>query len=351
MKMVLKCEVMRPSDLGAEETAAWHRMMDQSPLLQRPFFTPGFALACERAGRRAYVAVLTRDAEIHGFFPFQFKSIWHERIRLAERIGGEMSQGACLVAAPGVEVETQWLLRQCGLSAVHVTQLMQGQERFGLHAEWSTLGYMTDLSDGPEAYFATLFKSDRSLVRDTERCQRKAEKTYGALRFVANEAIVPAMIAELKRDKRDQYVRTGATDPLVDPVNSRLLEVMNEMAAPDCRLTMGRLYGGERLLAQHLGARYQDVTSYWIPVYDPDARSVSPGRLLLWEMIRRAREDGVRIIDYGEGDQAYKRELSTTPLRYGRAFWLSGGVGSLPARAYQGLEWRLQARRRMKSTA
>ena len=98
MQSHLKCEVLPPSALGACETAAWHRMMDQSPLLQRAFFSPGFALACERAGRKVYVGVLYDDSGVQAFFPFQFKTVWHERIRLAERIGGSMSQGSSLIA-------------------------------------------------------------------------------------------------------------------------------------------------------------------------------------------------------------------------------------------------------------
>ena len=124
---------------------------------------------------------------------------------------------------------------------------------------------------------------------------------------------------------------------------------MNEMAEPDCRLVMSRLCAGERVLAQHLGAQYHDVISHWFPVYDLEARSISPGRLLLWNMIQRARDDGVGIIDYGEGDQLYKQEFSTGSLCYGRALWLGGRLGAFPARAYQALEWRLAARRRPAS--
>lgn len=346
MRSQLKCEVMRPSALGAAETDVWHHIMGQSPYLRRAFFAPGFALACERSGRRAYVAVLHDGSEVQAFFPFQFKTLWHERVRLAERIGGNMSQGASLVASPGVSMESQRLLRLCGLSAMHVTQLMQGQEQFGLDAEWSQLGYLTDVRNGPEAYFAALLERDRLLVRDTERRERKAEKTYGPLHYTATDTITSAMLAELIRSKRVQYSRTQAPDPFINPANVRLIDVMNEMAAPDCRLVMHRLSAGERVLAQHLGVQYDDVISHWFPVYDPDARSVSPGRLLLWNMIRRAADDGVRIIDYGEGDQLYKQELSSGTLRYGRALWLSGGLRSFPAHTYQRLEWRLQARRR-----
>ncbi len=73
--------------------------------------------------------------------------------------------------------------------------------------------------------------------------------------------------------------------------------------------------------------------------YDPHARGVSPGRLLLWLTIQRAIEYGVGLIDRGEGDKPHKRELATVnrPIR---------DTGSVTGRAYQGLEWRLRSLRR-----
>jgi hypothetical protein len=69
---------------------------------------------------------------------------------------------------------------------VHPAERVTAQDRFGLTAEWSQFSYVTDLSAGPDTYFAKLLARDRGLVRDTERCQRKAERTYGPLGPVIN---------------------------------------------------------------------------------------------------------------------------------------------------------------------
>lgn len=341
----LRADVLRPSELGASETAAWRDMQATLPSLQRAFFTPTFALACERAHGRAYVAVLHAGSTIHAFLPFQFKSVWHERIRLAEHIGGVMAQGSCLIAAPGFHIDPALLLRLAGLASLFMSQLMQGQELFGLDASWSQRGHVTDLHDGAEVYVTALLGRDRALVRDTERCLRKADKDYGRLRLVQPAPAPPDMLAALIAEKRRQYQRTEAGDPFTAPENLRLLDVLNETPAADCRLAISQLAAGERVLARHLGLRYHDVLSYWIPVYDPDARNVSPGRLLLWHLIQRARDDGITLIDYGEGDAVYKRELATGSLRYGRAGWSSGGARSVVARIWQSLEWRMRRRR------
>jgi CelD/BcsL family acetyltransferase involved in cellulose biosynthesis len=75
--------------------------------------------------------------------------------------------------------------------------------------------------------------------------------------------------------------------------------------------------------------------------------------LLLWRTIQCADEYGIALIDRGEGDAPYKRELATGSTRYGRATWSGRVARSLPARAWQSLEWRLQtwSRRAQKSAA
>jgi CelD/BcsL family acetyltransferase involved in cellulose biosynthesis len=321
-------------------------MQAQSPSLQRAFLTPTFAQACERANGRAYVALLHHAGAIRGFFPFQFRSAWHQRLRLAERIGGELSDAAGLIAAPDLRISAASLLRLAGLSSLSMTHLVAGQEQFGLDAVWSQFGHITDIRDGPDAYFAELLRRDRILVRDTERRMRKAESSYGALRFTRTEQIPPDMIADVIEQKRQQYHRTQVEDVLASGANVRLIAALNETPAPDCHLVMSRLEAGGRVLAQHLGPQYHGVLSHWFPVYDPEAGNVSPGRLLLWHMIQHAAEDGIGLIDFGEGDALYKREFATTTTRYGRANWYSGDARSVVAHVYQGLEWRVSARRR-----
>jgi CelD/BcsL family acetyltransferase involved in cellulose biosynthesis len=106
------------------------------------------------------------------------------------------------------------------------------------------------------------------------------------------------------------------------------------------------MMAGDRILAQHLGPQYHDVLSIWFPAYDTAAHNVSPGRLLLWQMLRQAKEYGIGLVDYGAGDAVYKRKFANVETRCGRAHWFTGGLRSAVVRAYLGMEWRLQARRR-----
>lgn len=341
-----RCDVLRPSELAADDVALWRTMIAQSPCMQRAFFTPEFAVACQRAGCRAYVAILSDGLGVCGFLPFQFKNAWSEMLRLAERIGGNLSQGASLIAWPMVKVSSERLLRLSRLAAMHVTQLIEGQDQFGLDAIWSQICYVTDLRAGPAEYFSALLARNRGLVRDTERQQRRAEKTYGPLSLETTSPVSAKALGDMIAAKRHQYQRTQVTDPFDRPETLQIIEALNESRTEDCKMVLARLDAGERVLAQHLGLQHKGALSWWFPVYDPDVQGVSPGRLLLWDVIRRAADHGITEIDYGEGHAQYKQQFSTGSVKMGRALWSAGNVRGLTARGWLSIEWRLDRWRR-----
>jgi CelD/BcsL family acetyltransferase involved in cellulose biosynthesis len=343
LKAGLRAEIVRPSQLGAVELAAWRDMQARTPSLQRAFLTPTFALACEQAYGRAFVAVLHSGGSIQGFLPFQFKSEWHRRIGLAERIGGEMSDNAGIVGQAGLRLDGSTLLRMCRLASLSLSHLSYGQDDFGLDADWSDVSYITDLRNGPEAYFAALLARNADFVRDTKRRQRKASKLYGDISLRDVSPVSATELATVMEEKRRQYLRTQAPAAYQQDNQLALLEALNGAPGPECRLVLSMLECGERTLARHLGLRYHDTLSWWFPVYDPAAESVSPGRLILWEIIRNAGTAGIGLVDYGAGDAQYKRQFSTDTLRVGRAFWSARDARSWLARAWQSAEWRYRS--------
>ncbi len=290
----------------------------------------------------AYVAVLHANSTIQGFLPFQYRSGWHRRIRLAHRIGDGLSDNAGLIAWPDVRVTTSQLLRVCGLASLNLNHIMEGQERFGLAVDWSDVDYITDLREGSEAYFVGLRARNSDFIRDTERRLRKVRKDYGEIALHEAANVSEEALADVVAMKRQQYQRTQARDAFDVPRNLRLIEVLRQKPAPECQLVLASLEAGGKVLAQHLGLRHHDVLSWWFPVYDISAQSVSPGRLLLWQMIRDATESGIKLIDYGAGEAQYKRQFATGTLRMGRAVWSAANARSLLAHAWQSLEWRLR---------
>lgn len=339
----LRAEVMQPSALGGAEVATWHEMVAASSHLQRAFFTHAFALACERTTGLAYVAVVHEGGTIRAFLPFQFRTAWHRRIRLAQRIGGGLSDNAGLIASPDFRIAAIPLLRLCRLASLNLNHIMEGQDRFGLDVRWSDIGYVTDLAGGPNAYFTDLAIRNRDFVRDTERRLRKIARSYGPVVICETGSVTEAALAGVVAMKRQHYQRTRVADAFAAPRNQRLIEALRQSPVPDCSLVLATLEAGDKTLAQHLGLRHHGILSWWFPTYDVSARDASPGRLLLWQMIRNATESRLNLIDYGAGEAQYKRQFSTATLRMGRAVWSATTARSVLARAWQSMEWRLRA--------
>ena len=351
----VKVELLRPSALGGAELTAWRDIAASQPPLRRAFLSPGFAQACEAAHGRAVVAVLHEAGTIQGFLPFQFASRWHQAAGLAERIGGELSDAAGLIARPGLRADPAALLRLCRLGVLFVTHLVEGQAAFGLTPQAHDTGHVIALPDGGPAYLAGL-RPD--LLRDTARRLRRAEREYGPLSFHFDARPDAAAALDVIAQKRAQYRRTGAADPFAVAHRLRLIEALcaagrtddcrpEDCRPEDCRPVLASLTAGGRVLARHLGLQCGGTLSYWFPVYDPAAEKVSPGRLLLWHQIGQAAACGITLIDRGEGDTEAKRDFSSGVQDFGTANWQAATPRGwttprgLAARLLQAALWRL----------
>jgi len=111
---------------------------------------------------------------------------------------------------------------------------------------------------------------------------------------------------------------------LLDSVLSRLLAKQT----PQLKGTLSVLYAGSEVAAAHFGLRSESTWHWWFPAYNPGFEKFSPGLLLILKMAEHAAQAGVRILDFGKGDQDYKRHLmnGAIPLAEGSveaSAWLS----------------------------
>lgn len=338
---MLKAEIVRPSELGTAERVIWSDILAAIPGLQRAFLSIEFAQACELAYRDAYVGVLHENGAVRGFLPYQFRSSWHRRLRMADRIGEDVCDNAGVIAKPDVSIEPASLLQCCRLSSLLMTHMAEEQAALGLATSDFEIGHRIDLSGGLASFIARLVQSGRRGVRqDTERRLRRAGREYGTLRFTASTSPQWNDVAQLVVQKQYQYRRTGVADVFDDPRRLRLLQILTERQSPGCLPLLTVLTAGDRVLARHFGLLHAGVLSYWFPVYDPEAKKISPGRLLLWHTIERAESLGIRLIDRGAGDSEAKRDLSTGSVRLGRLHAYASDPRGWLARGWQSAAWR-----------
>ncbi|GHA94499.1 GNAT family N-acetyltransferase [Streptomyces termitum] len=300
---------VRPQELGAREIEAWRALRAASGAPANPFLEPEFTLAVGTVRPAARVAVWWEDGEPVGFFPYEKGPLGRGR---AIGFGVSDSQGAVL--RPGLRPGARALLRACSLATWEFDNLADGQPVFASAAAGSFASPVIDVGEGYAAYEALLRVRSPKFLRTTLAKERKlGRRTEGGLRFVLDERD-PAALRTLMEWKSAQYRRTGRGDRFAQEWISTLVRRLHEHRTPGCSGVLSVLYAGDRPVAAHFGLRSATVLSCWFPSYDPEFAPYSPGLILHLRMAEGAAADGIRLLDLGRGDAAYKDSLKTGEL-------------------------------------
>ncbi len=150
------------------------------------------------------------------------------------------------------------------------------------------------------------------------------------------------LIEYLIRLKGLQYQRTHTFDILsVDWIGKLLLELHSYEDRP-IRGLLSVLFAGEQPVALHYGLLDGDLLHYWFPVYDDRYAYGSPGTQMFLDIAREAAARGVRAIDMGYSEQAYKYKLTNGHYRnelwFGRSQPLAAPSASTPPELRQQLK-------------
>ena len=295
--------VIRPSELGAAEIAAWHDMQAATPTLANPFLSPEFTIAVGRVRPIARVAVLSEGQDITGFFPFELR-----RFGLGMPIAAGLTDCQGLVHAPGADWDARALLRACGISAWQFDHLLAGQKPFERYQAAVVPSPIADLSDGFAAFYASLKATAPSFCSELERKARKLAREVGELRLIADSREV-STLRTLMSWKSDQYRRTGRLDRFSQPWVIDLLHSLIAMRTTGLSGILSVLYAGEVPVAAHLGLQCGPVLAGWLPAYDTSLRKYSPGLLHHLRLFDEMAAAGIQLIDLGKGTKRYKEIL------------------------------------------
>ena len=295
--------VIRPSELGSAEIAAWHDMQIRTPALSNPFLSPEFTVAVGRLRPAARVAVLSDARDITGFFPFERRG-FGMGLPIAPGLNG--CQG--LVHAPGADWDARALLRACGISAWQFDHMLVDQKPFERYHAAVIPAAFADFSDGFAAYYASLKRAAPAFCSELERKARKLAREVGELRLVADSRDV-RILRLLMSWKSDQYRRTGRLDRFSQPW---IIELLDELIATHTEGLTGLLsvlYAGEMPVAAHFGLQCGRVLVGWFPAYDSRFRKYSPGLLHHLRLFEEMPAAGIQVVDFGKGLKRYKEVL------------------------------------------
>ena len=321
--------VVRPGELSSAETDAWTRLHRTVPELASPYFHPAFtrlvAEARATGGRDDVRVGVTAD----GFFPFQRS--WGGR---ATPPGGRLCDYHGVIAAPGAVRDAAKLLRGCGLRSYAFHMLPPGQATLATTAcdeLDDRAGVRVNLEGGYDAFVARREAAGSKRHRKIAQFRRRMERERGEVTFTWHDSD-PEAWALLIDWKRARYAATGFCDVLAAPWVRNLLTRCRDagctpVESPEDAADAGfsgvfcTLRAGGEVVAAHLLLRSGARLHAWFPAYDLDARQLSPGNVLMTELLKAAAERGVTAVDLGAGDEPYKADYATDrfPLRRGVA--------------------------------
>jgi CelD/BcsL family acetyltransferase involved in cellulose biosynthesis len=334
----------RPNELSQEELAWWHKQVSADEDLRRAFLSSAYVLRLAETNANLRVLVHTGNQGPRFILPLQRTNGVLGRLGIFEPPGREMTDYFGAVAEPGVQINIESVLNatEGRINAILFSHLDESQTKFGLGGDEQRVGLRIRLPARPEDYWCNLRKTDKKLVYDTERREKKFLTEVGPLRFEWASLTPEADISWLIEAKRSQYVRTGKDSaPLFHRENAELLLSLLGSSSEQCRGQLSVLRSGERIVAAHFGLRCHEVLHVWFPVYEVSYSQYSPGRILFRNMFSAAAEAGVQMFDRGEGDNQAKRDFATEEHRFARGLWLASGVRGVLARAALGLAWRI----------
>ncbi|HUG92326.1 MAG TPA: GNAT family N-acetyltransferase [Planctomycetaceae bacterium] len=299
---MLNTTVLPAADLTPDHLASWTKLQTSQPELASPYFRPEFTLAVAAVRHDVEVAVLSRHAEMAGFFPYQ------RRRRTAQPVAGRLSDSHGLIARPDLDCTADDLLRACGLSSWAFHHLPASQSWFASHASQTEGSPYLDLSRGFDAYRQELHAAGREGVSQPLRKRRKFDRECGPLRFEL-DCRDPAMLERLLAWKSTQYRRTGLTDVFAFGWTVSLVKRIWEHRGMEFCGLLSVLYAGDRPAAAHFGMRSHGILHYWFPAYDVDLARFSPGSILLVQIAQAAEAAGIRRIELGRGSKPAKTSV------------------------------------------
>jgi CelD/BcsL family acetyltransferase involved in cellulose biosynthesis len=295
--------MVRFDRLTERELHYWHALRSANPSLDSPYFHPGFARAVHESGRDVHVVVRDDGGEVDALLPC------HRDRSLLRPVGWPGADFQGPVLAPDTSFAPLAVLKG-GVRAYAFDHLLEPCPDFGPWVESRRVSPYLDVSGGLDGYLGRASRSGKDNMAQARRRSAKAEREYGALRFVA-ESVDSAMLDRVIQLKRAQYAATGVKDYFTEPDRRLLLDKLLHTRGSAFGGILSTLHFGEHFVAAHFGMRAGHVLHWWFPVYEPDFGRFAPGWVLLRELVQAAPALGITRIDLGRGDDEYKRRAKT----------------------------------------
>ncbi|GIH22352.1 cellulose biosynthesis protein CelD [Acrocarpospora phusangensis] len=292
--------------LSAEEIDAWHTLRAANPLLDSPYFHPGFSAAVHQGAPVEVAVGRDESGRVSALLPFHRDARDRALARPAGWPGADF-QGPILAA--GSTIQPLQLL-SAGVRGLEFDHLVESCPDFGPWVESRRVSPYLDTTGGLDGYLGRASKSGKDNMGQARRRLAKTERTHGSVRFAA-DTVDAESLSRVIELKRGQYAATGVADYFADPSRRELMTRLLHTRDPEFGGVLSTLHAGPHLVAAHFGIRSGNVLHWWFPVYDPAFSQLAPGWMLLRELVAATPALGITRIDLGRGDDEYKRRAKT----------------------------------------
>ncbi len=312
----VEIEVVRPSELTAEQIGQWTRLQTMGEALGSPFLSPHWPRAVQAAQwpdqDTIRVAILRKGRQTRGFFPARVKG------GVGMAAGSPMCDYQGLIAEPGLAVDVRQILGALGLDRYDFCHMPASQTAFEGHVRGLTPSWISRLPFGYDAY-AHDKCAESGILKDLDKRRRKAEREMGKVTFTALSRS-HGDFEKMLEWKREKYRETGQTDIFAAGWTQRLMEELFASRDPDFGGALFTLHIDDKLAAAQFHLRGADVIHAWIIAHDETHERVSPGLLLFQDIMRWMDDTPFTSIDYGPGDYRFKRQLANAECLVGHGF-------------------------------
>ena len=328
--MALLISKKRFDKLQDRELSAWTSLLASETLSAGLFMHPEFCAAAHQTLGPVDVVVFEDQGRVVGLLPLNRAPGMHGLMRGYTQVAQDVSDGF------GFLVEDRYLdgvgaaLTKAGVWSSFYTHFATGKHISDAQFGSVTKTYLVRCQGKDKDMWGQLKDRSRKFWSDTERCARRLNELPSGYEFYWQSPKPERDIEALIDLKLDQYTRTGMSNSALFRENVQaFLKILSTKKTQGYSAPLSVLYCGERLVAAHLGLLSGERLHYWFPVYEPNYAKYSPGKVLLSEVMKFCGSQGVKVIDFGEGQADYKVAVATETRELTKLVMAPGARGSL----------------------
>ncbi len=293
-------ELVRFNDLNDDAIARWEELLRSQYGYESPFFHPHFARVVSGLRDDVYVVISGEGETINFFLPVQKSG------RTAFPAGAPFADYHGPIMSGDWDGDIEDILKRVGLRGYKFTSLFDPRHRFSSYAVRRDGTFVCDLSCGADEFFETQRTLFPRHTKKMRRLARKVEREVGEIDFLFEDPDETAF-ATLLDWKSKQYRDTGRHDVLSPSWVQQMLRQLWKAGVPGCQGVFHTLRHKGRLIAGEFNLLSETTIHGWIPAFDHEFWSYSPGYLLQDEIIKVATLKGYKDYDLGVSSEHYKK--------------------------------------------